>query len=107
MHPQSRGIVLALNQQTMTASLVSSFVGPTPLLAASQGDLQPLSNGNWMVGWGQEPWFSEYSPTGQLLLNAGCPRPTTPTPCSSSPGRTPRSRRSARSDASRAACWPT
>ncbi len=73
VHPQSRGIVLALNQQTMTASLVSSFVGPTPLLAASQGDLQPLSNGNWMVGWGQEPWFSEFSPTGQLLLNARLP----------------------------------
>ena len=58
-------IVLALDTQTMTATLVSSFVHPTPLLAASQGDFQPLPGGNWFVGWGQEPYFSEYSPRGQ------------------------------------------
>ena len=43
VHSQSRVIVLALNKQTMTATLVSSFVHPTPLLAASQGDFQPLT----------------------------------------------------------------
>jgi len=73
VHSQSRGIVLSLDPQNLTASLVSSFVGPTPLLAASQGDLQPLSGGNWIVGWGQEPYFSEFAGNGLLLLNAHLP----------------------------------
>jgi Arylsulfotransferase (ASST) len=73
VHPQSRVTVLALNRQTMTATLVSSFTHSTPLLAASQGDFQPLAGGNWFVGWGQEPFFSEFSSTGQLLFDAHLP----------------------------------
>lgn len=75
VHSQTRVTVLALNVQTKTASLVASFVHPTPLLAASQGDFQPLAGGNWFVGWGQEPFFSEYSPSGQLLFDAHLPAP--------------------------------
>ncbi len=73
VHSQSRVIVLALDKQTMTATLVSSFLHPTPLLAASQGDFQPLPGGGWFVGWGQEPFFSELSPSGQMLLDAHLP----------------------------------
>jgi hypothetical protein len=73
VHSQSRAIVLSLNRQTMTATLLSSFVHPTPLLAASQGDFQPLPGGDWYVGWGQEPYFSEYSATGRLLFDAHLP----------------------------------
>lgn len=73
VHAQTRMIVLALNPQTRTASLVASFVHPAPLLAASQGDFQPLPSGNWFVGWGQEPFLSEYSPSGQLLFDAHLP----------------------------------
>jgi hypothetical protein len=42
-------------------------------LAASQGDFQPLPNGNWFVGWGQEPYLSEYTATGGLLFDAHLP----------------------------------
>jgi hypothetical protein len=73
VHSQSRVIVIALDKQTMTATLVSSFVHPTPLLAASQGDFQPLTGGNWFVGWGQEPFFSEFSPEGKVLFDAHLP----------------------------------
>jgi hypothetical protein len=73
VHSQSRVTVFALNAQTRTATLLSSFVHPTPLLAASQGDFQPQPGGNWFVGWGQEPFFSEYSPSGQLLFDAHLP----------------------------------
>jgi hypothetical protein len=73
VHSQSRVIVLALDKQTMTATLVSSFVHPTQLLAASQGDFQPLAGGNWFVGWGQEPFFSEFSPEGRMLFDAHLP----------------------------------
>jgi hypothetical protein len=73
VHPQSRVIVLALNRQKMTATLTSSFTHSTPLLAPSQGDFQPLTGGNWFVGWGQEPYFSEFSPEGKLLFDAHLP----------------------------------
>jgi hypothetical protein len=74
VHSQSRVTVLALNAQTKTATLVASFAHSAPaLLAASQGDFQPLPGGNWFVGWGQEPFFSEYSPSGQLLFDAHLP----------------------------------
>jgi Arylsulfotransferase (ASST) len=73
VHSQSRVIVLALDAQTKTARLVSSFVHATPLLAASQGDFQPLAGGDWFTGWGQEPFFSEFSPAGQVLFDAHLP----------------------------------
>jgi len=73
IHAQSRGVVLALNAQQLTAAVVSSFVHPTPLLAASQGNFQALANGDWFVGWGQEPYFSEFAPSGRLLFDAHLP----------------------------------
>jgi hypothetical protein len=76
VHAQSRATVLALDTQTKTAMLVSSFVHSAPaLLAASQGDFQPLAGGDWFVGWGQKPFFSEYSPAGRLLFDAHLPAP--------------------------------
>jgi Arylsulfotransferase (ASST) len=41
-----------------------------PLLAESQGSVQSFENGNVLVGWGAQPWFSEYSVTGALLFDA-------------------------------------
>lgn len=73
VHPQSRVIVLSLNRQKMTASLVSSFTHTPPLSAPSQGDFQPLADGNWFVGWGQEPFFSEFTAQGKLLFDAHLP----------------------------------
>jgi hypothetical protein len=73
VHAQSRVIVLRLDTTHMTAKLVSSFVHPKPLVAPSQGDFQPLPGGNWFVGWGQEPYLSEYTPTGRLLFDAHMP----------------------------------
>ena len=73
VHSQSRVIVLSLDRQKRTASLVSSFTHSPPLSAASQGDFQPLAGGNWFVGWGQEPYFSEFAPEGKLLFDAHLP----------------------------------
>ena len=75
IHRQSRGVVVSLNLQLHTATLVSELThgAPAPLLADSQGDLQALSNGDWFLGWGQIPDFSELSPTGRLLFDAHFP----------------------------------
>ncbi len=73
VHSQSRVIVLALDFAHMTAKLVSGFDHSPSLVAPSQGDFQPLLGGNWFVGWGQEPYFSEFAPEGSLLFDAHLP----------------------------------
>jgi len=72
-HSQSRAIELALNTQAMTATLVRRDEHAPALLAGSQGSTQALPGGDWMVGWGQAPWFTEYGPTGQVLFDAHLP----------------------------------
>jgi hypothetical protein len=76
VHGQSRGIVLNVNPQQRTATLVAQIIHPPPLLADSQGNLQALENGDWFIGWGQIPDFSEFSATGQLLFDAHLPAHT-------------------------------
>jgi Arylsulfotransferase (ASST) len=73
VHSQSRVIVLALDATHMTARLVSGFNHPTPLVVPSQGDFQPLSGGDWFVGWGQEPYFSEFTGAGTPIFDAHLP----------------------------------
>jgi hypothetical protein len=71
IHSQSRGILVALDHQTNTATLVAQFQHPNPpLLASSQGDIQVLANGNVFIGWGAAPYFSEFNSLGQLLFDA-------------------------------------
>jgi Arylsulfotransferase (ASST) len=72
-HSQSRAIQVSLNMQKMTATLVRVQQHASPLVAGSQGNVQALGGGDWMVGWGQAPFFSEYGATGQLLFDAHLP----------------------------------
>jgi hypothetical protein len=74
VHAQSRGVVLSVDPQARTVSVLAQFLHPGhPLLADSQGDLQALPGGDWFVGWGQDPDFSEFSANGSLLLDASLP----------------------------------
>jgi hypothetical protein len=67
----SGGLILALDTAGHTASLVSSYTHDNrPLDPAFLGSMNVLPNGNALVGWGSQPYFSEYSKTGQLLLDA-------------------------------------
>jgi hypothetical protein len=72
-HPQSRAIQLSLDSQNMTASLLRVDEHSKPLVSGSQGNTQALANGNWLIGWGEEPYVSEFSPSGQLLFDAHLP----------------------------------
>ena len=67
---QSRGLLLSLDMTTHTASLVKAFTNPKQtLLASSQGDLLNLGDGNWLMGYGGLPNFTEYNSAGSVLLN--------------------------------------
>jgi hypothetical protein len=71
VHAQSRGVVLAVNTQTKTDRLLAEYDHPSPPLSAgSQGNVQTLENGDVFIGWGAEPYFSEFSASGQLLYDA-------------------------------------
>lgn len=74
VHKQSRAILLRLDTKAMIATLISSFVHHPALVVPSQGDFQPQPDGDWFVGWGQEPYMSEYSATGKLLFDAHMPK---------------------------------
>jgi hypothetical protein len=66
---RSRGLVLAVDEQTKTARAVKQYQHPRGLLAANQGSLQTLPNGNVFIGWGSQRYFSEYTADGELLFD--------------------------------------
>jgi hypothetical protein len=70
VHPQTRALVVALDEHRRTASVVSQYVHPAPLHSGSQGSMQLLENGDAFVGWGSEPYFSEFAPGGRLIFDA-------------------------------------
>jgi len=72
---QSRGLLLDPNTGNHTVSLVKQFTNPTKtLLAESQGNTLNLSTaentaGNWLMGYGGLPNFTEYDSAGHVLLD--------------------------------------
>jgi hypothetical protein len=73
VHPQSRGLLLSINPQTGTDTLLQQFTHPTPISSGSQGNIQSLPGGDFFVGWGPVPDVSEFSLSGQLLFDAHMP----------------------------------
>ena len=72
----------------MSADLVREYTHPKELVSPSQGNVQVLPNGNVFIGWGSEPFFSEYSNDGELLFDAGFP-PVASSPTGLSASRGP------------------
>ncbi len=72
-HDQSRAVVESVNPQSGTVTLVDRLTHTPPLLVESQGNVQALAGGDWFVGWGQEPFFSEFGPEGKLVFDAHFP----------------------------------
>jgi hypothetical protein len=70
---RSRGLIVKLDQQTHTATLAAQYGRDEGLSPDYMGDTEPLPNGNVFVGWGSEPYFSEFSPSGKLLYEAELP----------------------------------
>lgn len=74
VHKQSRAIDVRLDMQRMTATLVREQAHPSSaLIAGSQGNVQALADGSWMVGWGESPYVSEFAASGSLLFDAHLP----------------------------------
>jgi len=69
----SRGLVLELNQSTHVATLEAQYGDREGFKSEYMGDTQPLANSNTFVGWGSAPYFTEYGPSGKLLLEGEFP----------------------------------
>lgn len=70
---QSRAILLDLDTNAMRATLKRSYTHPARLLADNQGNVQVLPDGRVFVGWGAEPYFTEFAQDGDLLLDGQLP----------------------------------
>ncbi len=74
IHHQSRALRIKLDLKRRTATLAAAYTHRNPqLLAASQGNAQPLPDGNTLVGYGGVPAISEYAADGTLLFDAHQP----------------------------------
>lgn len=69
----SRGMVLDLDTDEMTATLLREYIHPTEIVSVSQGNMQTLPNGNVFIGWGSAPVFSEFDSNGLLRFNGRFP----------------------------------
>jgi EmrB/QacA subfamily drug resistance transporter len=70
----SRAMELTLHPATHTATLAAQYQHGGES-AAYMGNTELLPNGNVFVGWGELPYFSEYSKSGKLLLDGAFPSP--------------------------------
>jgi Arylsulfotransferase (ASST) len=71
---QSRGLVIKLDEANKTVSFGMDRK-LSDLISGTQGNFQFLANGNTLIGWGQQPFYSEYSKSGKLLLSVRYPDP--------------------------------
>jgi hypothetical protein len=70
---KSRGLVLRINEQAMTATLDHQYSPPKPIQSTSQGSFRLLANGDWFAGWGDQPEYTEYAPDGTVVYDVHLP----------------------------------
>ncbi len=69
----AQGEILNLDFSNMTASVQKSYPHDPSLFPNSQGDVEALPNGDEFIGWGAEPYYSEYTKTGAALYDVRMP----------------------------------
>ncbi len=72
--PQSRALVISLDHVNRRATLVGKYTHkPGGILSRFMGNAQLLDNGNVLVGWGSEPFITEFGPSGEIRFDARLP----------------------------------
>jgi Arylsulfotransferase (ASST) len=57
-----RAVRYRLDLTTRTATLLEQINDPTAVFSGCCGSARKLPGGNWVVGWGGTPWFTEQRP---------------------------------------------
>jgi hypothetical protein len=66
----SQGMTVELNTTAMTVRLLHTYIHPSKLLSVSQGSMQIVpSNGYILVGWGNTPAYTEFTPEGEVICD--------------------------------------
>jgi Arylsulfotransferase (ASST) len=66
----SRAVALDVDETQRRVALRRAYSHPRNLHSSSQGNVQVLPGGNILVGWGAQPYVSEFAPSGELLFDA-------------------------------------
>ncbi len=66
---ESRGLVLRVDTARRRAELVHAYASPDALLSSSQGNLQLLPDGHAFIGWGANPYFTEFDGNGHVVFD--------------------------------------
>ena len=67
---QSRALEESVNETNKTVTLVRQFEHSPGLSANFEGGAQVLPGGDLFVGWGQQPYFTEFNSAGQEVFDA-------------------------------------
>ena len=70
VHKRSRGLYLKLDYAKKTATMMLQDEHVPGLLASYEGSVQPLSNGDDFLGWGQQPFMTEFNSRGRPVFDA-------------------------------------
>jgi hypothetical protein len=70
---QSRAIVLELDERRRRATLVRELEHRPALYARAFGNVQLLPDGGYLVGWGTEPYVTQYASDGTVRYEARLP----------------------------------
>ncbi len=74
VEPQSRALLIELDHAHRSARLVRKWVHrPNRIVTRFMGNMQQLDNGNVLVGWGSEPFVTEFGPDGDIRFEARLP----------------------------------
>lgn len=65
----SAALMLELDEPRRTVALKRSFQHPAKFVAWTLGSVEVRPDGNVFVGWGAQPYFSEFSRDGELLVD--------------------------------------
>lgn len=69
VHAQSRGLTLKLHPKHRTVTLMQVDNHAPSLLTQYEGDLQQLPDSDQFLGWGQQPYFTEFDSHGQMVFD--------------------------------------
>ncbi len=77
VHPQSRVVLERINTGKHTVTLVRELDHSPGVVARYEGSAQLLGNGHVFVGWGQQPYFSEFDRHGRQIFDGRFTGPLT------------------------------
>ena len=67
----ARGLVLKADMGSRAVSIEHVFRYPRSLHSPSQGSVQSLPNGDFLVGWGaNNPYVTEFAPNGRIVFDS-------------------------------------